>query len=122
VKKALPMLPDWSIPLLPALFLQSQSGNRRNGMLKTGAVFNEGKLGRQRQIHTRFPGIRKTGRKSSGCCPNPFSLGLKRFLINLRLAPGDLKTRPSGSNSSNRFWATACPGLTRNKKEGKKSL
>jgi len=24
-----------------------------------------------------------------GCCPNPFSLGLKRFLINLRLAPGD---------------------------------
>jgi hypothetical protein len=41
----------------------------------------------------------------TGCCPNPFSLGLKRFLINLRLAPGDLKTRPSGSNSSNRLFA-----------------
>jgi len=36
---------------------------------------------------------------STGCCPNPFSLGLKRFLINLRLAPGNVKTRPLGSNS-----------------------
>ena len=26
---------------------------------------------------------------STGCCPNPFSLCLKRFLINLRLAPGN---------------------------------
>jgi hypothetical protein len=30
---------------------------------------------------------------AADCCPNPFSLGLKRFLINLRLAPGDVKTR-----------------------------
>jgi hypothetical protein len=27
----------------------------------------------------------------TGCCPNPFSLGLKRFLINLRLAPVPLQ-------------------------------
>ena len=40
---------------------------------------------------------------STGCCPNPFSLVWKRFLINLRLAPGDFKTRPSGSNSWNRL-------------------
>ena len=30
----------------------------------------------------------------TGCCPNPFLLCLKRFLINLRLAPVDFKTRP----------------------------
>jgi hypothetical protein len=35
----------------------------------------------------------------TGCCPNPFLLCLKRFLINLRLAPGAFKTRLSGSNS-----------------------
>jgi hypothetical protein len=35
----------------------------------------------------------------TGCCPNPFSPVLKHFLINLRLAPGNAKTRPSGSNS-----------------------
>jgi len=35
----------------------------------------------------------------TGCCPNPFSLCLKRFLINLRLASGDSKTRPLGSSS-----------------------
>ena len=39
----------------------------------------------------------------TGCCPNPFSLVWKRFLINLRLAPGDFKTRPSSSNSWNRL-------------------
>jgi len=33
------------------------------------------------------------GRSLTGSCRNPFSLGLKRFLINLRLAPGDVKTR-----------------------------
>jgi len=32
-----------------------------------------------------------------GPCRNPFSLGLKRLLINLRLAPGDVKTRPLGN-------------------------
>jgi len=29
----------------------------------------------------------------TGCCRNPFSLSLKRFLTNLRLPPGDVKTR-----------------------------
>ena len=29
----------------------------------------------------------------------PFPVVLKRFLINLRLAPGNAKTRPSGSNT-----------------------
>jgi hypothetical protein len=33
-----------------------------------------------------------TGQPLNGCCPNPFSLVLKRFLINLRLASGDVKT------------------------------
>jgi hypothetical protein len=42
-----------------------------------------------------------------GCCPNHFSLALKHFLINLRLVPGDSKTRPSGSNSWNRFSSTS---------------
>ena len=32
-------------------------------------------------------------RVSVGCCRNPFSLGLKRFLTNQRLPPGDVKTR-----------------------------
>jgi hypothetical protein len=31
-----------------------------------------------------------------GCCRNPFSFGLKRFLIHLRLAPGYVKTRLLG--------------------------
>ena len=39
------------------------------------------------------PEFRK-GHVSTACCPNPFSLGLKRFLTNLRLATGDVKTRP----------------------------
>jgi hypothetical protein len=39
----------------------------------------------------------------TGPCPNPFSLGLTRFLINLRLAPGDVKTRPSGSSNCHRL-------------------
>jgi hypothetical protein len=41
-----------------------------------------------------------------GCYPkdNHFSLALKHFLINLRLVPGNSKTRPSGSNSWNRFF------------------
>ena len=34
-----------------------------------------------------------TGRALAGRCRNPFSLGLKRFLTNLRLPPGDVKTR-----------------------------
>jgi hypothetical protein len=42
-----------------------------------------------------------------GCCPNHFSLALKHFLINLRLVPGDSKTRPSGSNSWNRISFTS---------------
>jgi len=33
---------------------------------------------------------------STGCCRNPFSLSLKRFLINLRLALGDVKSQPQG--------------------------
>jgi hypothetical protein len=41
------------------------------------------------------------------CCPNHFSLALKHFLINLRLVPGDSKTRPSGSNSWNRISFTS---------------
>jgi hypothetical protein len=42
-------------------------------------------------------------------CPNEnhFSLALKHFLINLRLVPGDPKTRPLGSNSWNRFSFTS---------------
>jgi hypothetical protein len=45
----------------------------------------------------------------TGCCPNEnhFSLALKHFLINLRLVPGDPKTRPSASNSWNRFSSTS---------------
>jgi hypothetical protein len=43
--------------------------------------------------------LKDGGRVFTGCCPNPFSLGLKRFLINLRLSPGNVKTRPWGSNS-----------------------
>jgi len=39
------------------------------------------------------------GQTSTGCYPNQFSPALKRFLINLRFAPGDFKTRPSGSTS-----------------------
>jgi hypothetical protein len=46
-------------------------------------------------------------RYSTGCCPNHFSLVLKHLLINLRLIPGDSKTRPSGSNSWNRFSYTS---------------
>ncbi len=44
----------------------------------------------------------------TGCCPNPFSLCLKRFLINLRLAPGAFKTRLSGSNSW-KHWSSTSP-------------
>jgi len=36
----------------------------------------------------------------TGCCRNPFSLSLKHFLINLGLAPGDVKTRPKGRATS----------------------
>jgi hypothetical protein len=45
----------------------------------------------------------------AGCCPseNHFSLALKHFMINLRLVPGDSKTRLSGSNSWNRFSFTS---------------
>ncbi len=35
----------------------------------------------------------------TGCCPNVFSLNSKPILIHLRLAPGDAKTGPSGSNA-----------------------
>jgi hypothetical protein len=34
----------------------------------------------------------KTGLFLTGCCPNRFSLVLRRFLTNLGLAPGDSKT------------------------------
>jgi hypothetical protein len=44
---------------------------------------------------------------STGCCSNPFSLVLKHFLIYLRLVPSDSKTRPSASNSWNRFSFTS---------------
>jgi len=37
----------------------------------------------------------------TACCSNHFSMALKRFLINLRLAPGDSKTRPLGSTIKN---------------------
>jgi len=40
--------------------------------------------------------MRDWGHILTGCCRNPFSLGLKRLLINLGLAPGDVKTRPLG--------------------------
>jgi hypothetical protein len=46
-------------------------------------------------------------RNLTGCCPNHFSLALKHFLINLRLVPGDPKTRPSVSNSWNRLSFTS---------------
>jgi hypothetical protein len=35
----------------------------------------------------------------TGCCRNPFSLTLKRFLTNLSPPPGDVKTRLEGSKS-----------------------
>jgi hypothetical protein len=43
----------------------------------------------------------------TGCSPNHFSLALKHFLINLRLVPGDSKTRPSASTNWNRFSFTS---------------
>jgi hypothetical protein len=43
----------------------------------------------------------------TGGFPNHFSLALKHFLINLRLVPGDSKTRLLGSNSWNRFSFTS---------------
>jgi hypothetical protein len=43
----------------------------------------------------------------NGLLPKSFVAGAKKFLINLRLVPGDSKTRPSGSNSWNRFSFTS---------------
>jgi len=51
--------------------------------------------------------IHKWGKSLTGRCPNHFSLALKHVLINLSLVPGDSKTRPSGSNSWNRFSFTS---------------
>ena len=52
-------------------------------------------------------GIVLVGSKLTGCYSNHFSLALKHFLINLRLVPGDSKTRPSGLNSWNRISFTS---------------
>jgi len=64
--------------------------------------------------------VGKWCRVLTGCCPNHFSLALKRFLINLRLAPDDSKTRPSGSNSWNRFSFTL-PRFMNKKRFNKRS-
>jgi hypothetical protein len=54
------------------------------------------------------------GSKQNGRLPKSLFTLSKTFLINLRLAPGALKTRSPGSNSSKRLSSTSPRLISKN--------